>query len=143
LVKEIVVALSRTALKRIGYTFTNIGVVILGCVYLIESESLTRALIVFVAALILANLQIWYIFRLKPKRPGDQDTAAAGASKAPSRTVLKLVSYSCANVFLIGGCAIYHFVLDQSLTKTAIVFALSLAIVNWLIWNVYRPKTSQ
>jgi hypothetical protein len=57
----------RGVLKMIAYTCGNIAVVGFCGFYLIESGSVIKALVVLAVALSLTNLQIWYVFRLKPR----------------------------------------------------------------------------
>jgi hypothetical protein len=138
-VKEIVVALSRTTLKRISYICANVAIVGLCGINLIETDFAAKGIIVFAGSLLLFNWVIWSTYSSKPKQTDSQEMSP----NAPSRTVLKLVSYTCADICLVGCCAIYHFVLDQSLARTEILFALSLILVNWQIWKMYRPKQSK
>jgi hypothetical protein len=63
----VVVNDKRGVLKMIAYICGNIAVVGFCGFYLIEGGSLIKALVVLAAAVALTNLQIWYVFRLKPR----------------------------------------------------------------------------
>jgi hypothetical protein len=62
-----VLSYKRGILKLTAYICGNIAVVGFCGFYLVESGSFIKAIVVLALALTLTNLQIWYVFRLKPR----------------------------------------------------------------------------
>jgi hypothetical protein len=54
-------------LKTVLYISGNVGVIIWGGLFAIQSPSVLRAVVIFVSPIIFMNLLIWYLFKAREK----------------------------------------------------------------------------